>query len=475
MSHSNSSLCIAISGVLSACTMGEMASTTASSTEMSPLLHPDDTAEATSVVTAIETFNAGLSTANRTAKYCKMIEAPFAFFRGTNHLFWSDLAGDPRFLDFGGAQTWIWLQGDLHADNFGAFDDDDGQVVYDLNDFDETVIADYQWDVWRMAVSIALIADQNGGLSATALDNVLDLFSESYLDTIASYRGNDQELGRQFTRGNTYGLLDDFLAAVESENSRTAMLDEWTVLSGGVRIFKLAHPELDPVSATVRSQIVAQMPSYITTTAGNLGTVSGYFKVKDVAVRLDAGLGSLGTPRYYVLVEGTSTSQSNDRILDIKRQGAPAAYPHLSTGQRALLDRAAANHAARAVEGYRALVADADDHLGRMTLSDGVYSVRERSPYKDTLASEDLDTETRLGNLAEQWGAILATSHSRSDQDYRADIIGYSFDAQVDTLTDGLHDEFRALVRDVAREYAQQVQADHVTFASYVDGSYVCP
>lgn len=474
MSRSNFCICIALTGLLSACTLDEATSAPVACTGTSPSFHLADTTAVTSVVTLIEAFNAGLSTANRTAKYCKMVEAPFAFFRGTNHLFWSDLAGDPRFLDFGGTQTSIWLQGDLHADNFGAFDDDDGQVVYDLNDFDETVIADYQWDVWRMAASIALIADQNG-LSATTLDNVLDLFSESYLDTIASYHGNDQELGRQFTRSNTYGLLDDFLAGVESGNSRTEMLDEWTVLSGGVRIFKLAHPELDPASAAVRSQIVSQMPSYIATTAGNLGTVSGYFKVKDVAVRLDAGLGSLGTPRYYVLIEGTSTSQSNDRILDVKRQGAPAAYPHLSAAQRTLLDRAAVNHAARAVEGYRALVADADDHLGRMTLSDGVYSVRERSPHKDTLPSEDLDTETRLGNLAEQWGAILATSHARADKDYRADLISYSFDAQVDALTDGSHSDFRDLVRDVAHEYAQQVQDDHVTFASYVEASYVCP
>jgi uncharacterized protein (DUF2252 family) len=404
-----------------------------------------------------------------------MIESPFAFFRGTNHLFWSDLAGDPRFLEFGSAQTRTWLQGDLHADNFGSFDDDDAQVVYDLNDFDETVIADYQWDVWRMAVSLVLIADQNGGFSDTELDNVLDLFSESYLDSIASYRGTDQELGRQFMRTNTYGLLDDFLAEVESENTRVSMLDEWTVLSGGVRIFDLSNPELDPVSSSVRSQIASQMSSYKATTAGNLATIPGYFNVKDVAVRLDAGLGSLGTPRYYVLIKGATSSQSNDRILDIKRQGAPSAYPYLSTQERALLSQAALNDAARAVEGYRALVADADDHLGRMTLYDGVYSVRERSPFKDTFPSGDLDTENRFSNLAEQWGAILATAHARADKDFRADLISYSFDAQVDDLTDGFHSEFRALVREIASEYEQQVQADFAAFDSYVATSYACP
>jgi uncharacterized protein (DUF2252 family) len=464
MTRSKANLWIALSGALSACVAGET---------VSPSGAP--VAKVASVVTAIESFNAGLSTANRTAKYCKMVESPFAFFRGTNHLFWSDLAGDPRFFEFGSAQTRTWLQGDLHADNFGSFDDDDAQVVYDLNDFDETVIADYQWDVWRMAVSLVLIAEQNGGFSATAIDGLLDLFSESYLDTIASYRGTDQELGRQFTRTNTYGLLDDFLAQVENENTRLSMLDEWTVLAGGVRIFDLAHPELDPVSASVRSQVVSQMSSYAATTAGNLASIPGYFKVKDVAVRLDAGLGSLGTPRYYVLIEGATSGQSNDRILDVKRQGEPSAYPYLSAQERALLSQAAVHHAARTVEGYRALVTDADDHLGTMTLSDGVYSVRERSPFKDTFPTADLDTETRFGNLAEQWGAILATAHARADKDFRADLISYSLDAKVDDLTDGFHGEFRALVREIAHEYGQQVQADDAAFASYVATSYVCP
>jgi uncharacterized protein (DUF2252 family) len=176
-----------------------------------------------------------------------------------------------------------------------------------------------------------------------------------------------------------------------------------------------------------------------------------------------------------IFIEGPGASQSNDRILDVKRQGAPAAYPHLNAQQRALLDRAAANHPSRTVQAYRALVADADDHLGSMTLSDGVYSVRERSPYKDTFPGEDLDTETRFGNLAEQWGAILATAHARADKDYRADLVSYSFEAQVDDLTDGFHGELRALVREVAHEYVQRVQNDYSTFANHVETSYACP
>ena len=427
------------------------------------------------VVDEIEAFNAGLSAADREAKFCKMVATAFSFYRGTNHLFWHDHAGDARFGDFGGSGTQIWLQGDLHAQNYGAYDNDEGTVVYDLNDFDESVIADYQWDVWRMAVSLALVADENAVFSSSDVDSFLDSFSETYLDTVAAYRGNHDEVGAMFTKSNTYGLLDELLTDVENENSRAEMLGDWTVLAGGVRVFDLTNPDLAAAAPAVETAIAAAMPDYIATTGGDLKGISGYFAIKDMAARLNAGTGSLGTPRYYVLVEGASGSQDDDRILDIKRQGEPSAWPYLSDAERTRTAAAAGNHAERTVVSYRGLVAKADDHLGWMTLSDGAYSVRERSPFKKSFPTEDLTTETRFTKLAEQWGAILATDHARADKDYRADIIDHSFDKEVDLLTDGSHSLFRALVREVVQGYAPQVQDDYAAFAAHVAGSYACP
>lgn len=423
----------------------------------------------------IEAFNAGLSPADREAKFCKMVATPFSFYRGTNHLFWHDHAGDPRFADFGGPGTQIWLQGDLHAQNYGAYDDDEGTVVYDVNDFDESVIADYQWDVWRMAVSLELVADENAVFSASQVDFFLDSFAESYLDTVASYRGNDGEVGAIFTSSNTYGLLDEFLIDTENDNSRAEMLGDWTVLAGGARVFDFTNPDLAVAAPAVETAIAAAIPDYAATTSGDLKTISGYFVIKDIAARLNAGTGSLGTPRYYVLVEGASSSQDDDRILDIKRQGEPSAWPYLSAAERTRTAAAFANHAERAVVSYRGLVAKADDHLGWMMLADGPYSVRERSPFKKAFPTADLTTETRFTKLAEQWGAILATDHARADKDYRADIIGYSFDKEVDLLTDGAHGLFRALVREVAHGYARQVYDDYAAFSAHVAGNYTCP
>ncbi|ACY17358.1 DUF2252 domain-containing protein [Haliangium ochraceum] len=436
-----------------------------------------------SVIDRIEARDAALDSSDRTNKHCAMAESPFAFFRGTAFLFWGDLAGAPRREQFGDADTRIWLQGDLHAQNYGAFTDDDGVVIYDLDDFDEAVIGDYQWDVWRMATSIALVGLSQGDFSDGQIDDFLDAFSEHYLDTMADYRGNGDEKDRIFTKSNTYGLLDNFLGDVEDDNSRARMLDKWTSTASGARVFRSDMGDLEPVPDALFDALLQAWPAYVSTTARSVREQPGYFDIKDIARRRNAGLGSLGVPRYYALIEGASSDDDDDRILDVKQQGQAAGYVHLSPGARALTDAAsvaastpaAAAPAVRVVTAYRALAKGADDHLGWLLLGSEAYSVRERSPYKETFPIELLVSVDRLEKLAEQWGDILATAHARADRDFRDDLIAVSIDTEIDERTDGHHSEFRALVREVAWAQAAQVQADHASFAAHVADTLVCP
>lgn len=432
------------------------------------------TSRSAHVMAEIEAANAGLSPADRTAKYCKMAAGPLPFYRGTNHLFWSDFAGDARLRAFADADTRIWVQGDLHTENYGAFEDDDGTVIYDLDDFDEAVIANYQWDVWRMAISVAMTAEENG-FSRTDIESLVDAFSESYLDTLADHAGNDGERSTSFTTDNTDWPLEDFLEEVEEDRSRASLLDNWTRMEDGARVFDLALEELDAVSPEIAAAITAAMPAYDATTGGNLREIPGYFEVKGVARRLDAGLGSLGVPRYYVLIEGDSEDADDDRILDVKRQGTPTPYPYLDRAERALTDAAAATPAERTITAFRAMSRDADDHLGWLSLADGTYSVRERSPHKKTFPTGDLDSMDSFRSMAEQWGAVLATAHARADDDHDDDLIDASFDDAVDERTDGRHQEFRALVRDVVRSYVPRVHADYRAFMDHVSSRALCP
>jgi uncharacterized protein (DUF2252 family) len=419
------------------------------------------------VVTEITSANAQLPAAIRAEKLGLMRASPLAFFRGSNHLFWKDFGNSPQLATYGGASsTRTWLSGDAHTDNLGSFDDDQGDVVYALNDFDESVLGDYQLDVWRLAVSVVLVARENG-FGTTDQAALVDSFTEAYLDAMASYAGSSSEATLKFVAGNTYGLLDDFLADVASSNSRTKMLDAWTVMAGGVRTLDVAHnPDLAPVSAPADSDVRNHMSAYRSTLSGSTTFPASYFTVKSVAQRLHAGLGSLGATRYYVLIEGPSSSQSDDRILDMKAQRTPTAWSYLAPSAVSQTSAACGgNMALRTVLAYKALGYRVDDLLGWTSLSDGAtYSVRERSPFKGTFDTATLTSTTRLTNLAEQWGTILATQHARADKDWNSSVLPGSIDGQVNALTNGDHAGFRVKVRALAMDYADQVALDYASF-----------
>jgi len=355
------------------------------------------------------------------------------------------------------------------VDNTGSFDDDQGDIVYAINDFDEAVIGDYQLDVWRLAVSLTLVARENGGYSVTDQGSLIDELTEAYLDAMASYAGNSQETTKKFTQSNTYGLLDDFLLDVAASNSRVKMLDDWSVKVSGVRrLNTTGNPDLAPVTAAVDSDVRGHMAAYRATLTGGTTPAASYFTVKSVAERLHAGLGSLGATRYYVLIEGPTTGQDDDRILDVKAQGTPSAFGYLSSAAVSQTNSASGgNMAYRTVLAYKALGYRVDDLLGWMALSDGkTYSVRERSPYKDTFDTASLTTMTRFTNLAQQWGTLLATQHARADKDWNATILPQSVDSEIDALTNGDHAGFRAKVRALALDYADQVALDYASFCA---------
>ena len=447
------------------------------------------------VVAEINDHNAGLSDDLRAGKYEKMAESAHAFFRGTNHLYWADLADDKRVEDFGGKSTRIWLQGDVHACNFGSFNNDDGTIVYDLNDHDEGVVADYKLDLWRLATSLVLVIDENNAKAKAAAGEAdagevidsdgrsaaLDALCESYLSALDGYRGNDLEKARIFTQGETSGMLADFLAKVAQKKTRAKMLSKWTKVVDGQRVLLDAadyaasgeEAELESVDAKLAQAIQAAMKGYLATlSSGKWAT--GYFDLKSVRRRLGAGTGSYGAPRYYLLIEGETTSLDDDRILDVKLQGAPSAYPYLASGLRAITDKAAqtdgqVNHALRAIRAAKALGVHVDDHLGWMKLPEGLFSARELSPAKDDVDPADLDTVALVKAFATTWGTILATAHARADNDHDSQVIGSSFEKQVGDATQDKHEAFCKQVRQVAVGYALQVSADYSAFLASLE------
>jgi uncharacterized protein (DUF2252 family) len=432
-------------------------------------------------------------------KLCKLADSPWLFYRGTNHLYWKDLAAAENLGaakeaidEFSGDETKTWLQGDLHADNFGAFDDARGIVVYGLNDFDESLIADYQYDLWRMAISLVLIAKENENLDKSDIEKVVEEFAESYLDALEGFKGNGDEIGFALTADSADGLLKKFFDKTASEGggAREAMVrDQTTLATCSSDSDSPRFPKTDKLlpledDAPVRDLIKDAMGQYRGTLVN--GAIGGddYFAIKDIAYRL-GGTGGLSAERYYVLIEGPSRDHCDDLILDIKQQTAPSSLGFLPEEDQERYERIAGNnHARRHQVAYQALVPNPDPLLGWMELPDGddlkYFSVRQRSPFKDGLRVLDeektLDTgctelkRTKLKKkgdyveMAKQWGRILAAAHARADKDFDPALIDYSFEKEVIKQTDGHEKKFAELTVQIAMNYAKRVKSDHALY-----------
>ncbi|HEY2154531.1 MAG TPA: DUF2252 family protein, partial [Isosphaeraceae bacterium] len=157
-----------------------------------------------SVVEEIVAYNRGRDPRLVRKKYQRMARDPFAFFRGTNHRFatlWPRLAPP----DVGPA---VLICGDLHLENFGAYRADDGDFLYDINDFDEALVAPCTLDLVRCTTSI-LLAAQNWGYSPVqALRNLL-AFLDRYRATMAASArsGHIGTIAVGTARGPIWGLL----------------------------------------------------------------------------------------------------------------------------------------------------------------------------------------------------------------------------------------------------------------------------
>lgn len=128
----------------------------------------------------------------REEKFEKMSESPYAFYRGSNHLYWQDFYNDWRINFFGGTEsTLTWINGDAHIYNFGAYSNHFGQAIFCLDDFDDSIVADYQFDLWRMAISLVLDCRENCVFDRKIQRKALKIFSDSYLDEIITHKDED--------------------------------------------------------------------------------------------------------------------------------------------------------------------------------------------------------------------------------------------------------------------------------------------
>ncbi len=390
-------------------------------------------------------------------KFRKMSATPFAFYRGSAALFYADMAEDED--PFAEGQTGrVWIQGDLHAENFGTYMNSEGVLVFDVNDFDEAYVGPFTWDLKRLVASLTLIGYQKA-LSDDEISLMTDTVVRSYLQQVGRFARDESDEGFALTLSNTDGMLLDVIRAARLR-TRVGLLDAFTTIEDYERRFSL-DKSTSAIDAPTREKVEEAFGRYLETIPKRKRFAPVSYNIKDVVMRRGMGIGSAGLPSYNILVEGPTQALENDIIIYLK-QAAPAAPSRTNTDPEITGYFQHDGH--RTVISQRALQAYADPWLGYTTLDGMGQLVAEASPYTTDLEWDDLNDPDDIVHLLEYLGQAVAKIHCVSDEDSDNTLVPYSTDRAISEAVTGREDDFLDQMRVFGREYGSVVRDDYELF-----------
>ncbi len=419
----------------------------------------DDARSAWIVDTLVDAF-ADLMTADPAAfrtKFRKMAADPFAFYRGSACLFYADITGrDDPWADERTSR--VWIQGDLHAENFGTYMDGDGVLIFDVNDFDEAYVGHFTWDVLRFAASMALL----GWRKAISDDDITMLvmrFVRAYLDQVRVFVETSDDRRFALRLDTTDGVVHEVLQRARLR-TRVSLLDGITETEGYDRKLRDVSG-IRRLDDDERAKVIDAFERYVESIPEQKRLRGVTYQVKDVAGRSGFGIGSAGLPAYTALVEGFNQALDNDVVLSMK-QGNVAAP------SRVVDDPAVAaafhHHGHRTAVSQRALQAHADPMLGWTDLDGVGFVVSEVSPYEADLDWSELTEPNEIAPVVEYLGRATAKVHCVADSDADHSLVPFQTEDAIAGVVAGREDEFADWVVAFAHEYAAKVRADHALF-----------
>ncbi|MGP3980774.1 DUF2252 domain-containing protein [Streptomyces sp. KR80] len=389
----------------------------------------------------------------------RMAATPFAFLRGTAGLMAFDLAETP--VTGVGAQ----ICGDAHAANFGLYGDAIGSLVMDINDFDETLVGPWEWDVKRLAASLVLAGREAGADEDTCRAAAYDATGAyrrtmrllAKLPVLDAWNAiADEELVSHTDARDLVGTLERVAEkARRNTSARFAARATETVLDGeetaGVprRRFTDAPPVLRRVPDAEAAAVATALGGYLETLPEDRLPLLARYAVHDVAFRV-VGTGSVGMRSYVVLL---LDHRGEPLVLQVKEARASALLPHVTKAGFAVPEPG--HEGRRVVLGQKRMQVVSDILLGWTSVDGRPYQVRQFRNRKGSvdpavLAADQIDDYGRMT------GALLARAHAHS-ADPRL-IAGYC----------GKGEEMDEAVAAFAVAYADRTEADHAALVAAV-------
>ncbi len=364
-----------------------------------------------------------------------MAASAFGFFRGSACVMAYDLSL--------GVHTSILSQlcGDAHVQNLGAFEGDDGRLIFDINDFDETIRGPFEWEIKRMATSI-LLAGREAQLKASVLEEAAVSFLDSYNGLIQSLLPLPvlQVARYQVHRLERIASISKILAKAERATPEL-LLESLTTLYPKGRVFKSNPPVLRRLEPEERKLVLGSLKPYVQTLQPERRHFFARFKPIDVGFKV-VGTGSVGMRDYVVYLEGNGPA--DPLFLQIKQELPSCWAPYVGHAKRSHQGR-------RVVEGQRSMQLQSDPLLGWTSIGRYDYLVRQLNDHK---ASVDLTgmKGVDLRQYATVCGELLARGHARSGEVRQ--IAGYL----------GNGGRFNRAILAFAQAYAEQATEDWKRF-----------
>jgi uncharacterized protein (DUF2252 family) len=335
-------------------------------------------------------------------KYELMGRSPFGYFRGAAPVMAADLAVLPS------PGIVSQLCGDAHVRNLGAYAAPDGRLVFDINDFDETIRGPFEWDLKRMAASLVLAGRESGHKDSASRQAVVQCVEHYCTQMRAFTRMPHLEVNR--SQVHRLGAIEPVHAALMKAERATPqhtleLLTEPTSAKKGVpRRFKEAKPILTRVHGAQATAVVASLGPYRQMLEPQRQHLLSFYRPVDVAFKV-VGTGSVGLRDYCIYFEGNGP---NDPLFLQIKEETPSAYAsYLPNAQPA------PHNGQRAAEGQKAMQMQSDPFLGWTNIGSRQYLVRQLNDHKGSIELDDL-SGSGLAAYAEVCGELLARGHARS-------------------------------------------------------------
>ena len=337
-------------------------------------------------------FNTGLLPEKVQLKYEAMAENAFRFFRGTCHLFYEDLAAaKPLPLS-----PLTWICGDLHIENFGSYKGDNKLVYFDLNDFDEALLAPASYEVTRMVCSI-FIAFDNLRIEPEKAFKMAQLYLKTYSATLA--RGKAISIEPRTAKG----IVCDFLTAA-THSSEKELLKKRTISKRKRIMLSLKDERHFKLDKKLRHELKAHINEWIKTSSDgpyNYEVISAVFRL--------AGTGSIGVKRYLFLLKSTNT-KNKYLLLDMKEARSSSVLPYTVVQQLNW-----ENEAARVIGVQQRMQNVAAALLSTTVFRETPFIIQELQPVKDTIKFKLLKKDYRdMYQVIDDMAALTASAQLRS-------------------------------------------------------------